>query len=109
MISQTKKIMLSMFAVLALVLIVSSVSAAPICPGVLCGSVTSTINHASHNSDVTITFDVTYEGAEPDFGVRFSDTSNPTIGTWKKLRAGRTEIGIGKTKSFTATLHIPEH
>lgn len=95
------------------IFLAGAVSATSICSGTatLCGSVISPSDPstASHNSDITITFNVTYEGtAIPPITLSFSE-STTNIGTWKTLPSSTTPINKGKPITLSAVLNVPEH
>ncbi len=63
---------------------------------------------ATHNSEVTITFNVSAPDSTVNYTVLDWSGSTTTIGTWKTLPT-RTSINIGETYLETAILEIPKH
>jgi len=62
---------------------------------------------ANHNKDVTLVFNVTYTGTEPDTTLSWSNGSI-NIGSWKTLPP-LTLIQPGETKTVSAVINIPEY
>lgn len=63
----------------------------------------STTAIGSHSTDITVSFSVNNTGAVNYTGIAFSGA----VGTWSNL-PDSTTLNAGETKSFTATLHIPQ-
>tara|TARA_Y100000310_G_C20674703_1_gene812309 strand:+ start:1029 stop:2954 length:1926 start_codon:yes stop_codon:yes gene_type:complete len=94
---------LSIFGVL---LVSAFASAGTICgTDSLCMSLVDSPSTANHNSDNTVTFNVTYEGASSSVTLDFA-TSDGNTASWKTLPTG-TSINKDETKQLTAVLNVP--
>jgi uncharacterized membrane protein len=100
-----KTSLFAVFAVLAVVTLFGLVSAVPVCTGTLCMSLVNAPTTATHNSDVEVTFNVTYEGAAASTTLDFSTST----GDWKSLPSASTSINQLETKVFKAVLRVPKH
>src|SRR3989344_2797851 len=105
------KLLLLMLMSVFSIFLAGAVSAACSGTATLCGSVISPSDPstAPPNSDITITFNVTYEGtASPPITLSFSE-STTNIGTWKTLPSSTTPINKGEPITLSAVLNVPEH
>lgn len=102
---KTKALSFGFLGIFVLVILSIIAVASPICSGVLCGSVTSSPSTASAGTDVSITFNVTYESpTENSATLSFTGSSN--AGSWKTLPAN-TNINKGETLNLNAVFTIP--
>jgi uncharacterized membrane protein len=99
---------LSLLGIFTMIFAAVFTIASPICATTLCGSVIDPISEASHNTDLTINFNVTYEGSQSSTTLSFTN-SNTNIGSWKILPPSTTSINKGETKQFQGVLTIPEN
>ena len=107
------KLLLLMLMSVFSIFLAGAVSAACSGTATLCGSVISPSDPstAPPNSDITITFNVTYEGtASPPITLSFSESiTKINIGTWKTLPSSTTPINKGEPITLSAVLNVPEH
>jgi len=97
-----QKISLSILSLLTLIVFSGAVSA-----GALTINEANYPNTAIHNSDIIITFNVTYSGSLSPVQLRFNE-STTNIGSWKTLPAITTILNNSVPVSFSAVLTIPQ-
>ena len=107
--NKTKMFALAILGVLGIILLSSFALAGAVCgTGTVCMSNVSSPTTSSHDSDLTFSFNVTYEGTAANTTLNFS-TSTTNIGTWKTLPSDTTSINQNQTLQLTATLNVPKH
>jgi hypothetical protein len=99
----SKTISLSLLSVFAAVLLVSFASA-----GVVTLSALSSPSTASHNSDITVTFNLTYSGSTAVNTIMFNE-STTNIGSWKTLPSPIVLSNNSVPVTLSAVLNVPNH
>ncbi len=107
---KSKILTFALFSVLTVFLLTGIASAAVCTSGTVCITNVVAPTIADHNSDVTVTFDITYEGTSSSTTLDFSGSTTTTgISSWKVLPSNTTPINKDQTLSLSAVLHVEEN